>query len=577
MLFLLIALAAGTLTTSAIAPSYELGPSIAHVMRVDDGGQIVCTASHPKQGFLRPARQHHPTDMQYLVDENGETDVILSFDPNTPDEARPALQAGADIWASYLEIKVPLTIHVEWKDLSVDGYLAYALAPLVCSHDPPRCDTFSLANQIHGEDWFPDRPDMTITFNSDVSWHYGLDGEAPDGDVNLISVLLHEIGHGLGFSTSLGLVFDNSDQAGYYETDFGATFTYDKFMWTPEHGQLLDQEKIDNPSVELKQAITGGSLYWGGPGWTNTRSDPMQAAEVSEGEISLWAPWFYDAGGSLSHLDGNDHPQEIMSYYGLPRDPDTAPSPVVLAMLHDMGWELQPRALERSETCGGIEKLSWQDRFTWSLKARVVPGQYSPRIQWVLEVENVSVSDLSWEWIRIDFLDADGFQVAQDEITTFTAPILGDPEVSADSAQTWRGEIGASDAAGITQISVASPEGEWEVDGGGAPSIDVGTGPAEDQFRWAFRFRQAKDFDQRLDWQFRIRNLSSKRLDWSWKTITIEWLDADGYRLARSLVGGGTVEGNSTRIYQGLLFPYATVSSYRVTVNGEELEGEEDW
>lgn len=37
-------------------------------------------------------------------------------------------------------------------------------------------------------------------FNSNTNWYYGIDGNPPSTKYDLISTVLHEIGHGLGFS-----------------------------------------------------------------------------------------------------------------------------------------------------------------------------------------------------------------------------------------------------------------------------------------------------------------------------------------------------------------------------------------
>ncbi len=44
---------------------------------------------------------------------------------------------------------------------------------------------------------------MYITYNSNFSWYYGTDGNPPSAQVDLMSVVLHEIAHGLNFSGSM--------------------------------------------------------------------------------------------------------------------------------------------------------------------------------------------------------------------------------------------------------------------------------------------------------------------------------------------------------------------------------------
>ena len=66
----------------------------------------------------------------------------------------------------------------------------------------------ALANKLAGEDLDPSA-DIGITFNSAigrpncirVGWYFGVDGNEGN-QIELLPVVLHEMGHGLGFSTT---------------------------------------------------------------------------------------------------------------------------------------------------------------------------------------------------------------------------------------------------------------------------------------------------------------------------------------------------------------------------------------
>ena len=64
----------------------------------------------------------------------------------------------------------------------------------------------ALADRLAGEDIDPGNPDIIAEFNGSVpecfpgtNWYYGFDGKA-GADFDLASTVLHEVGHGLGFS-----------------------------------------------------------------------------------------------------------------------------------------------------------------------------------------------------------------------------------------------------------------------------------------------------------------------------------------------------------------------------------------
>ena len=69
----------------------------------------------------------------------------------------------------------------------------------------PRANTWyaeSLANALHGSDLGPSKFDMHITYNQNFTWYYGTDGNTPATQMDLMTVVLHEICHGLNFSGS---------------------------------------------------------------------------------------------------------------------------------------------------------------------------------------------------------------------------------------------------------------------------------------------------------------------------------------------------------------------------------------
>jgi hypothetical protein len=68
---------------------------------------------------------------------------------------------------------------------------------------------FALANKLAGVNLDPATPNMQARFNSNLGnpgcltgsfWYLGYDTNTPVGQINLITVLLHEFAHGLGFS-----------------------------------------------------------------------------------------------------------------------------------------------------------------------------------------------------------------------------------------------------------------------------------------------------------------------------------------------------------------------------------------
>src|SRR5262245_60970749 len=67
----------------------------------------------------------------------------------------------------------------------------------------------ALANRLAGTDLDPASSDITAQFSSVIGttctlplgWYYGFDGQAPTGTLDFVTVVFHELGHGLGFET----------------------------------------------------------------------------------------------------------------------------------------------------------------------------------------------------------------------------------------------------------------------------------------------------------------------------------------------------------------------------------------
>ena len=124
-------------------------------------------------------------------------------------------QAAADAWGRILESPVPITVEASFAplDCSAAGAVAGQAAPYSVSKYPGLPTTGSypvaLANRILGRDLFPSDPDIVAQFNGGlmacmgVDWYYGLDGKRSTKQSDLLTTVMHELAHGLGFSDNV--------------------------------------------------------------------------------------------------------------------------------------------------------------------------------------------------------------------------------------------------------------------------------------------------------------------------------------------------------------------------------------
>lgn len=118
----------------------------------------------------------------------------------------------------------------------------------------------ALANRLAGVD-LSLQNDITTTFNSGVGsagcltsgWYYGIDGNEGT-QIELLPVVLHELGHGLGFSTTT-----NGSTGGLMN---GAPHVYDRFLMSASTGLHWNEMTITQRTAS---AVGCGDLVWDGP------------------------------------------------------------------------------------------------------------------------------------------------------------------------------------------------------------------------------------------------------------------------------------------------------------------------
>ncbi|MGE3179149.1 MAG: PA domain-containing protein [Vicinamibacterales bacterium] len=144
-----------------------------------------------------------------------------------------AFQHAADLWGAALDSGVEIRVQASFEPLSCTataGTLGSA-GPLFVLDNFDGAGfantwyTVAEANKLSGVDNEPTGNDIRARFNANLGtpgclaasrWYYGLDPNQPVGQINLVTVLLHEFAHGLGFlslanPTTGELFFDQSD------------------------------------------------------------------------------------------------------------------------------------------------------------------------------------------------------------------------------------------------------------------------------------------------------------------------------------------------------------------------------
>jgi len=205
----------------------------------------------------------------------------------------------------------------------------------------------ALAEKFEGADLYSASGyDIEANFNSDFSsWYLGTDGFPPVDKWDFVSVVLHEIGHGLGFSGSMIVDSDTCDPSNLecycsattsglacwgYRTGF--PMVYDLFTVDSSGLSLIDTNNFGNPSSELKAALLGQVYFTG----TNAVSANGLA------DVPLYSPDTWEWGSSYVHLDEsyNGTANALMTYALYNGEVQHDPGPVTLGIFKDIGWAL---------------------------------------------------------------------------------------------------------------------------------------------------------------------------------------------------------------------------------------------
>ena len=305
-----------------------------------DGERLTCgLATQEEMASIREAldrmpRGLHPLEKYALAPPAA--NISVNYAGFTP-EAQAAFQRAVDIWSSLLITTVPIEIEASFD--SLDLALASARpSTFFCS--TMVCAPVGLFNQLVDEDLDPDESDIEITMSDSKDWYYGLDGNPGEDQFDFVSVALHEIGHGLGFSDSFG-IDESTEEAGYGLGDDNIPMVFDYSIFDTEFNRLVDEDEYTNPSTELNDAVTGITLFWGG----------LKTLTANGGSypVLLWAPKEFTA-NSVAHLDAHAYPpgtsNALMSPFQSKGEASHETGPLLLAMLSDMGWTIREQTLQ---------------------------------------------------------------------------------------------------------------------------------------------------------------------------------------------------------------------------------------
>lgn len=287
--------------------------------------------------------------------EAGEGPKLSHFDieyNDVPEAAREAINYAASIWETTLSSDVPIRVEVNWD--SLESTALAAAGPTTLYRDfPGALDSVTwynvaLAESILGQELNDtSQADIAVQVNENVNWYYGLDGNTPFNSFDMVSVILHELGHGLGFLSSARMI-EADDTPDTTDVDMGAIgfddiiFVFDYYLETEEGARLVDKSVFPSPSEALLEAFTSGNLFF---------ASPLAAAVNAGLPPRVFAPSEFDEGSSISHLDEfafrSGEANALMTPRLARAEAIHHPGEITIAILQQIGWNTFLTGVER--------------------------------------------------------------------------------------------------------------------------------------------------------------------------------------------------------------------------------------
>ncbi|GAA6143919.1 hypothetical protein NBRC116585_00360 [Thalassolituus maritimus] len=244
-----------------------------------------------------------------------------------------------------LNISQPIRVEANFDPLycSTNAAMLGSAGPAAWTTDEStmRAVPDALQNQLSGGDVYSPDGEILATFNSaidnnsgclsDSNWYYGFD-EPPGNDLSLLSTVMHELIHGLGFVSLL----QSSGNSGYWIRYEGqpTQYFYDPFtenLMDGETGILLPNTNSARRRIALRSET---QLIWVGEHANEAAAEHTDG--VSSGQLQMYAPATYDAGSSVSHFNTSVTPNELMEPFDTGFETS---SELSFAALLDIGWD----------------------------------------------------------------------------------------------------------------------------------------------------------------------------------------------------------------------------------------------
>lgn len=288
-------------------------------------------------------------DTTPFTPEGGNTATTLG------EARRNVFQAAAEQWGAIIASDVEILVEAsfapapETQCSSNSGTLG-AAGPanfIAGFRGAPQANTFypvALANALAGQDLDPGFADIVANFNGAVDtdpdcltgirFYYGFDHQGGNRAVDFYNTVMHEIGHGLGFTTLVANDGTNLAAPGF--------MVVDRLIFDNSRGLFWDE--MSNAQRAASVVNDGNVVNTGDAAFAGARAQGLTSGNGTDrqGRPLIYAPNPAEEGSSIAHWDIEAQPSLLMEPFSTPDVRVNEGVDLTSCMLADMGWPLLP-------------------------------------------------------------------------------------------------------------------------------------------------------------------------------------------------------------------------------------------
>ena len=268
------------------------------------------------------------------ADRNLKSGVVMNSDfqvdfVNFPENAKSAFLYAISMYENLITSTVPIVVQVKWESMGGNALSQCAPSSFYKNFNGARLsDVYypvALVEKLAQREMNGSEPDIVCSFNSNIDWYYGTNGDAPSNQYDLVTVAMHELIHGLGF---VGF-FDIDNGVGDLKNSNGLPSIYDVYIYNNLNKQLANSSNFNAPSAALKNVLQSDNLVIKGTDGKDKQK--------------IYAPNKWNSGSSIYHYSESGFAKgdanALMSPYLFKGESIHHPGDKTLELLAEFGWK----------------------------------------------------------------------------------------------------------------------------------------------------------------------------------------------------------------------------------------------